>query len=126
MMSESAPAVGEGAAAAAQHAGLDQDQRRIFINAFEMFTPNHLSFGQWRREEDRSSTKRRDLSYWTNLAQTLERGNVTALVIADTFGQHDVYKGSAEPTVRTAVQYPMGDPAVVSSVLSHCKTFMLS
>lgn len=79
-----------------------------------MFTPNHLSFGQWRRKEDRSSTKRRDLSYWTNLAQILERGNITILIIADTYGQHDVYKGSAEPTVRRAVQYPMGDPAVVS------------
>lgn len=56
-MSNSGPATGKGALQPA-------DQRRIFINAFEMFTPNHLSFGQWRRKEDRSSTKRRDLSYW--------------------------------------------------------------
>ena len=88
--------------------------KRIFINAFDMFTPSHLSFGQWRRPEDKSSTKRRDLSYWTNLAQILERGNITTLVIADTYGQHDVYKSSAEPTIRTSCQYPMGDPGAVS------------
>ncbi|KAH6652961.1 putative dibenzothiophene desulfurization enzyme A [Truncatella angustata] len=86
--------------------------KRIFINAFDMFTTSHLSFGQWRRPEDKSSTKRRDLSYWTDLAQILERGGITALFLADTYGQHDTYKGSSEPTVRTACQYPMGDPVV--------------
>ncbi|KAH7120750.1 putative dibenzothiophene desulfurization enzyme A [Dendryphion nanum] len=86
-------------------------KKRIFLNGFDMFTPNHLSFGQWRRKEDRSKDKRRDLTYWTDLAQVLERGGITALFLADTYGQHDVYKGSAEPTVRTACQYPMGDPA---------------
>ncbi|KAF2644629.1 putative dibenzothiophene desulfurization enzyme A, partial [Massarina eburnea CBS 473.64] len=77
-----------------------------------MFTPSHLSFGQWRRPEDRSRDKRRDLTYWTDLAQILERGDITALFLADTYGQHDTFKGSAEPTIRTACQYPMGDPSV--------------
>lgn len=89
-------------------------KKRILLNGFDMFTPSHLSFGQWRRPEDRSKNKRRDLTYWTDLAQTLERGDITALFLADTYGQHDVYKGSAEPTVRTACQYPMGDPSIVS------------
>ncbi|KAF2815550.1 putative dibenzothiophene desulfurization enzyme A [Mytilinidion resinicola] len=86
-------------------------KKRIFINAFDMFTPSHLSFGQWRRKGDRNKDKRRDLTYWTDLAQLLERGDINTLFLADTYGQHDVYKGSAEPTVRTACQYPMGDPA---------------
>ncbi|KAF7556423.1 hypothetical protein G7Z17_g1384 [Cylindrodendrum hubeiense] len=86
-------------------------KRRIFINAFDMFTTSHLNFGQWRREDDRGKDKRRDLSYWTDLAQTLERGDVNALILADGYGQHDVYKGSAEPAIRTTCQYPMGDPA---------------
>jgi hypothetical protein len=93
-------------------------KKRIFINAFDMFTPSHLSFGQWRRKDDRSKDKRRDLTYWTDLAQLLERGDINTLFLADTYGQHDVYKGSAEPTVRTACQYPMGDPAVVSLTIS--------
>jgi hypothetical protein len=93
-------------------------KKHILLNAFDMFTPSHLSFGQWRRPEDRSRDKRRDLTYWTDLAQILERGDITALFLADTYGQHDVYKGDAEPTLRTACQFPMGDPAVVSPI--HC------
>ncbi|KAF5483806.1 Dimethyl-sulfide monooxygenase [Colletotrichum fructicola] len=77
-----------------------------------MFTPSHLCFGQWRRPDDTASDKFSDLSYWTSLAQTLERGEINALILADTYGQHDIYKGSAEPTIRTCCQYPMGDPAV--------------
>ncbi|KAF8859965.1 putative dibenzothiophene desulfurization enzyme A [Acephala macrosclerotiorum] len=88
------------------------EKKRIFINAFDMFTVGHLSFGQWRNPRDRSASKRRDLSYWTELAKLLEEGDINALFLADTFGQYDVYKGSAEPGIRTGAQYPMGDPAV--------------
>lgn len=98
-------------------------KKRIFINAFDMFTVGHLSFGQWRNKEDKSATKRRDLSYWTNLAKLLEEGDINALFLADTYGQYDVYKGSAEPGVRAGAQFPMGDPAIVSSklfVLNKC------
>lgn len=91
------------------------EKRRIILNAFDMFTPSHLCFGQWRRLDDTASDKFSDLSYWTSLAQTLERGDINALILADTYGQHDIYKGSAEPTIRTCCQYPMGDPAVVST-----------
>ena len=76
-------------------------KKRIFINAFDMFTVGHLAFGQWRNPQDRSAEKRRDLSYWTNLAILLEKGDINAIFLADTYGQYDVYKGSAEPGVRT-------------------------
>ncbi|KAF2014039.1 putative dibenzothiophene desulfurization enzyme A [Aaosphaeria arxii CBS 175.79] len=97
---------------------VNDSKKRIIINGFDMFTPNHLSFGQWRRKGDRSKDKRRDLTYWTDVAQILERGDVTSLFLADTFGQHDTYKRSAEPAVRTACQFPMGDPAVVVSAMA--------
>lgn len=87
-------------------------RKEIILNGFDMFTPSHLSFGQWRRSEDRSKDKRRDLTYWTDLAKILERGDITALFLADTYGQHDVYKASAKPTLRTACQFPMGDPSI--------------
>jgi hypothetical protein len=96
------------------NASATNSKKRIFLNGFDMFTPSHLSFGQWRRSEDRSKDKRRDLTYWTDLAKILERGDINALFLADTYGQHDTFKESAEPTVRTACQYPMGDPAAVS------------
>ncbi|KAH8647917.1 putative dibenzothiophene desulfurization enzyme A [Xylariales sp. PMI_506] len=87
-------------------------KRRIFLNAFDMFTVGHMSFGQWRNPKDRSATKRRDLSYWTDLAKILEKGDFNAIFLADTYGWCDVYKGNAEACVRTGTQYPMGDPAV--------------
>ncbi|KPI39891.1 Dimethyl-sulfide monooxygenase [Cyphellophora attinorum] len=87
-------------------------KRRILLNGFDMFTVGHLSFGQWRAPGDRSATKRRDLTYWTDLARLLEKGDFNALFLADTYGQYDVYRGSAEPCIRTAAQFPMGDPAV--------------
>jgi hypothetical protein len=85
------------------------------LNAFDMFTAGHLSFGQWRHDDDRSATKRRDLSFWTNLAQVLERGDFKILFIADTLGHYDTYKNSAEPCFRSGTQFPMADPVIVSS-----------
>ncbi len=87
-------------------------KKRIFLNAFDMFTVGHMSFGQWRNPQDKSATKRRDLSYWTNLAKLLEKGDFNALFLADTFGWCDVYTGTAEPCVRTGTQFPMGDPII--------------
>ena len=100
-------------------------KRRIYLNAFDMFTVGHLSFGQWRDPKDRASTKRRDLSYWTDLARLLERGDFNALFIADAYGQYDVYKQSTTPGIRAGAQFPMGDPAVVgylASVMNYCIT----
>ncbi|KAJ0114683.1 Dimethyl-sulfide monooxygenase [Diaporthe amygdali] len=88
------------------------DRRRIFLNAFDMFTVGHMSYGQWRNPKDKSATKRRDLSYWTDLARLLERGDFNALFLADTYGWFDVFRGDAEACVRTGTQFPMGDPAV--------------
>jgi hypothetical protein len=88
-------------------------KKRIHLNGFDMFTVSHLSFGQWRNPKDRSKTKRRDLSYWTDLAKILEKGEFTALFLADTYGVYDTYKGSAEPAIRYGAQVPMGDPSIV-------------
>ncbi len=91
----------------------ESPKRRIFLNGFDMFTVGHQSFGQWRRPGDRSADKRRDLSYWTDLAQLLEKGDFNALFLADTYGVYDTYKGSSETVVRAGAQYPMADPVIV-------------
>ncbi|EXJ80592.1 hypothetical protein A1O3_06874 [Capronia epimyces CBS 606.96] len=54
----------------------------LFLNAFDLFAPSHLSFGQWRNPKDKSSTKAHDLTYWTTLAQILERGGYHCLVLS--------------------------------------------
>lgn len=62
---------------------------------------------------DKSATKR-DLKYWIELAQLLERGGITALFLADTYGGYDTYEGSVDNCIRRAAQWPMTDPTIVS------------
>lgn len=64
-------------------------QKQILLNAFDMFTVGHLSFGQWRNPKDRAKDKRRDLTYWTDLAKLLDKGGFVGLFLADTFGPYD-------------------------------------
>lgn len=64
--------------------------------------------------DDRSATKRR-LDYWINLAKLLERGNFNALFLADVLGGYDTYEGKLDNAIRRAAQWPMTDPAIVSS-----------
>lgn len=99
-------------------------KKRIYLNGFDMFTVGHLSFGQWRHPKDRAATKRRDLSYWTDLAKILEKGDFNALFLADTFGTYDTYQGSADAAFKNAAQVPMGDPAIVCPApISEIKTW---
>ncbi|KAK1594597.1 alkanesulfonate monooxygenase [Colletotrichum navitas] len=97
-------------------------KKQILPNAFNMFTVGHLSFGQWRNPKDRAKDKRRDLTYWTDLAKLLDKGGFVGLFLADTFGPYDTtvlqYKGSAEPSVRTGAQWPMTDPVIPVSAMA--------
>ncbi|GKT64380.1 Xenobiotic compound family [Colletotrichum tofieldiae] len=93
-------------------------KKQILLNAFDMFTVGHLSFGQWRNPKDRAKDKRRDLTYWTDLAKLLDKGGFVGLFLADTFGPYDTYKGSAEPSVRTGAQWPMADPVIPVSAMA--------
>ncbi|OJJ61558.1 hypothetical protein ASPSYDRAFT_199404 [Aspergillus sydowii CBS 593.65] len=87
-------------------------KKRILLNGFDMFTVGHLSFGQWKHPADRAATKRRDLSYWTDLAKILEKGDFNALFLADSFGLHDTYQGKPDTAIWNATQFPMGDPSI--------------
>ncbi|KAF9894844.1 hypothetical protein FE257_004465 [Aspergillus nanangensis] len=101
-----------------EQTGTPPSKKRIFLNGFDMFTVGHLSFGQWRHPSDRASTKRRDLSYWTDLAQLLEKGDFNALFLADSYGLHDTYQGSGDAAIRNGSQFPMGDPSIPISAMA--------
>ena len=49
-----------------------RERRRIHLNAFDMTCAGHQSPGLWRHPDDQSY-RYKDLSYWTDLAQLLER-----------------------------------------------------
>ncbi|AMX19120.1 Dimethyl-sulfide monooxygenase [Acinetobacter pittii] len=83
--------------------------KKISFNAFEMNCIAHQSPGLWRHPQDRS-VKYKDLEYWTDLAQILERGFFDGIFIADVLGIYDVYHQSAEHALTGAVQVPVNDP----------------
>ena len=86
--------------------------REILLNAFDMNCVAHQSPGLWRHPEDRSRDYNR-LSYWTNLAQTLERGLFDGLFIADVLGPYDVYGSSDDAALSAGAQVPVNDPLLV-------------
>ncbi|EPL3618847.1 TPA: LLM class flavin-dependent oxidoreductase, partial [Acinetobacter baumannii] len=75
----------------------------------EMNCIAHQSPGLWRHPQDRS-VEYKDLEYWTDLAQILERGFFDGIFIADVLGIYDVYHQSAEHALTGAVQVPVNDP----------------
>jgi FMN-dependent oxidoreductase (nitrilotriacetate monooxygenase family) len=104
----------------------------IRFNAFVMNTAGHQSPGLWRHPDDQSR-RYRELSFWTDLAKTLERGGFDAIFFADVMGVYDVYKGSADDALRGAVQVPVNDPmllvaamAAVTRELGFAVTFSLT
>jgi len=90
---------------------------RIPINAFDMSCIMHQSPGLWARPEDQS-VRYKDLTYWTELAQLLERGKFDSLFIADVLGVYDTYQGSRDASVRRAMQIPVHDPVVPVSAMA--------
>jgi FMN-dependent oxidoreductase (nitrilotriacetate monooxygenase family) len=86
--------------------------REIRLNAFDMNCVGHQSPGLWSHPRD-LSYRYKDLEYWTELAQILERGKFDGLFIADVLGVYDVYQGSVEQAIRQAAQIPLNEPMLV-------------
>jgi FMN-dependent oxidoreductase (nitrilotriacetate monooxygenase family) len=86
------------------------EHRQIRFNAFDMNCVAHQSSGLWRHP--------RDLTYWTDLAKTLERGAFDGIFIADVLGTYDVYGGSNEAALRTGSQVPVNDPILLVSAMA--------
>ena len=91
--------------------------RRIRFNAFDMNCVAHQSSGLWRHPDDQSH-RYTELSYWTELAQLLERGTFDGIFIADVLGTYDVYGGSNEAAIRHGAQVPVNDPILLVSAMA--------
>lgn len=91
--------------------------KQIRLNAFVMNSVTHSHQGLWRHPRDRSIDYT-DLKYWTSFAQTLERGKFDGIFMADGLGVYDVYGGSHEAAVRSAVMIPKNDPAMLVSAMA--------
>ncbi|EWT03870.1 5,10-methylene tetrahydromethanopterin reductase [Intrasporangium chromatireducens Q5-1] len=84
----------------------------IHVNGFEMATPGHINHGLWRVPGNRR-TDYTKLSYWTDLARTLERGLFDAVFLADVVGTYTTYQGSRRAALRAGMQVPNIDPMFV-------------
>ncbi|KAF3390516.1 Dimethyl-sulfide monooxygenase [Penicillium rolfsii] len=86
-------------------------KKQIILNAFVMNTPGHLAPGLWKHPRNKTDQYKK-LSFWTDLAQLLDKANFHAMFIADTLGPYDVYKGPANvvPALASGAQFPVNDP----------------
>jgi FMN-dependent oxidoreductase (nitrilotriacetate monooxygenase family) len=92
-------------------------KKEIRLNAFSMNSIGHINHGLWTHPRDRS-TEYNTISYWTKLAQTLERGLFDSIFMADILGVYDVYGGSTDLVLRESVQLPVNDPMMLVSAMA--------
>ena len=90
--------------------------REIRINAFAIFSPSHLSACLWRHPRDRS-VHYNELTFWTELAQIIERGKFDGLFLADGISMYRAYGGNSDASVRHGVQFPRLDPLLLVPAL---------
>ncbi len=88
------------------------EKKRLILNLFEMNCISHITHGLWRLP-DNNRERFNDIEYWIELAKILEDGGFDAVFLADVVGTYDVFRGSADTSIRQGLQIPNNDPAVV-------------
>lgn len=91
--------------------------KKILLNAFDMNCVGHINHGLWTHPRDESQ-RFNELSYWTDLAQTLEHGLFDGLFIADITGVYDVYQNNIDLTLKESIQLPSHDPSTLVSAMA--------
>ena len=86
--------------------------KQIHVNLFEMNCVSHITHGMWRLPAN-NRERFNDIEYWTELARLLEYGGFDAVFLADVIGTYDVFRGSAETSIRQGLQIPSNDPSMV-------------
>jgi long-chain alkane monooxygenase len=91
--------------------------RRIRLNGFKCSTVAHTTAGLWRHPNSQSH-RYKELSFWIELAKTLERGKFDSLFVADALGVLDVYRSNPDQTLREGLQTPTDDPLLAVSAMA--------
>jgi FMN-dependent oxidoreductase (nitrilotriacetate monooxygenase family) len=87
-------------------------KKHLILNLFEMNCVSHITHGLWRLP-DNNRERFNDIEYWIELAQLLESGGFDAVFLADVVGAYDVFRGSADTSIREGLQIPNNDPSLV-------------
>lgn len=91
--------------------------KRIRLHGLRQSTVGHTSIGLWRHPDSRAH-EYKDLNYWIETAQILERGTFDALFIADALGPLDTYQGRVDEALRHGIQTPTDDPLMALSAMA--------
>lgn len=92
-------------------------QQRIRLHGLRQSTVGHTAIGLW-RHPDSQAHRYRELEFWVETAQILERGRFDALFVADALGPLDVYEGSVDAALRDGIQTPTDDPLLSISAMA--------
>jgi long-chain alkane monooxygenase len=87
-------------------------KKRLILNLFEMNCVSHITHGLCRLPGN-NRERFNDIEYWIELAQLLESGGFDAVFLADVVGAYDVFRGSADTSIRQGLQIPNNDPLLV-------------
>jgi FMN-dependent oxidoreductase (nitrilotriacetate monooxygenase family) len=91
---------------------VDVKKKRLILNLFEMNCVSHITHGLWRLPGN-NRERHNDIEYWIELARLLEDGGFDAVFLADVVGTYDVFRGSADTSIREGLQIPNNDPSLV-------------
>ncbi|KAG5368626.1 Dimethyl-sulfide monooxygenase [Yarrowia sp. C11] len=104
--------------------------KKIILNAFVMFTPNHLNFGLSKHPKHADFGRNfAQMKPWQDLARKLEAAKFHAVFVADHLGIYDLYRGGKDAetdsfiSLQKKVQFPCHDPLflvpTMASVTDH-------
>lgn len=91
--------------------------KTIILGAFEINQVNLTSQGLWAHPEQ-NTYRYKELSYWIELAQLLERGSFDFLFLADSFGYPLLAGETPDVTFEQAVELPKNDPMLLIPALA--------
>ncbi|WP_240420706.1 LLM class flavin-dependent oxidoreductase [Paenibacillus periandrae] len=95
--------------------------KRIGLNLIEHSSPTGATY-LWTHPDDHTD-RYKDLSYWVELAQLLERAKFDTVFFPDALGVLTTYQNSSDVAVREAMSVPKNDPTyfipAMASVTSH-------
>ncbi|VTU33378.1 Dimethyl-sulfide monooxygenase [Variovorax sp. PBL-H6] len=85
---------------------------QLLANAFYCGSPGQSWAGLW-SHPDSKATEYNTLGFWTELAQTCERGLLDGIFLADGLGVSDVYEGKPDAMLRAGSFVPLLDPMLL-------------
>ncbi len=83
--------------------------RQMHLNAFMLYCPGSVTRLSWVYPQDKIRHEWWEMSYWEEIASTLERGSFDALFFADNIGGY----GQSETSIRSGFHFPILDPTII-------------